>query len=44
MKIGGQWRICSAPSALLLTQAQFADDYELRNLYFFDPNDRLPGA
>jgi hypothetical protein len=36
---GGQWRISSAPSALLLTQVQFADDYELRNLYFFDPND-----
>jgi hypothetical protein len=34
----GQWRISSAPSALLLTQVQFADDYELRNLYFFDPN------
>jgi hypothetical protein len=38
VKIGGQWRISSAPSALLLTQGQFADDYELRNLYFFDPN------
>ena len=25
---------------LLLTQAQFADDYDLRNLYFFDPNYR----
>ena len=37
-KVGGQWRISSAPSALLLTQGQFADDYELRNLYFFDPN------
>ena len=22
---------------LLLTQTQFADDYDLRNLYFFDP-------
>jgi hypothetical protein len=38
VKTGGQWRISSAPSALLLTQGQFADDYELRNLYFFDPN------
>ena len=37
----GQWRICDAPSELLLTQAQFADDYELRNLYFFDPDDRF---
>jgi hypothetical protein len=34
----GQWRISSAPPALLLTQAQFADDFDLRNLYFFDPN------
>jgi hypothetical protein len=34
---GREWRISSAPSALLLTQAQFADDYDLRNLYFFDP-------
>ena len=38
VKMGSQWRISSAPSALLLTQGQFADDYELRNLYFFDPN------
>ena len=38
MKTGGQWRISSAPSELLLTQDQFADDYELRNLYFFDPS------
>jgi hypothetical protein len=35
---GGQWRISSAPPDLLLTPTQFADDYELRNLYFFDPN------
>jgi hypothetical protein len=35
---GGQWRISSAPSTLLLTQSQFSDDYEQRNLYFFDPN------
>jgi lipoprotein LpqB-like beta-propeller protein/sporulation and spore germination protein len=34
----GEWRISTAPAALLLTQAQFADDYDLRNLYFFDPN------
>jgi hypothetical protein len=37
-KTSGEWRISDAPSALLLTQAQFADDYDLRNLYFFDPN------
>jgi hypothetical protein len=40
VQISGQWRISSAPSALLLTQGQFADDYELRNLYFFDPNNQ----
>jgi hypothetical protein len=40
VKIAGQWRISSAPPALLLTQGQFADDYELRNLYFFDPNNQ----
>ena len=34
----GQWRISGAPQYLLLTPTQFADDYELRNLYFFDPN------
>ena len=35
---GGQWRISLVPQDLLLTPDQFADDYELRNLYFFDPN------
>jgi hypothetical protein len=37
VQTGGEWRISSAPSVLLLTQTQFADDYDLRNLYFFDP-------
>jgi len=37
VKTGGQWRISAAPSVLLLTQTQFANDYDLRNLYFFDP-------
>jgi hypothetical protein len=37
----GEWRISSAPSVLLLTQTQFADDYDLRNLYFFDPTYRF---
>jgi Lipoprotein LpqB beta-propeller domain/Sporulation and spore germination len=37
VKTGGEWRISAAPSVLLLTQTQFADDYDLRNLYFFDP-------
>jgi hypothetical protein len=38
---GGHWRISSAPNILLLTQSQFTDDYELRNLYFFDPADKF---
>jgi hypothetical protein len=36
-KVGGQWRISSAPQELLLTSNSFANDYQLRNLYFFDP-------
>jgi hypothetical protein len=37
VETGGEWRISVAPPVLLLTQTQFADDYDLRNLYFFDP-------
>jgi hypothetical protein len=34
----GQWRISNAwGNPLLLTSQEFAADYELRNLYFFDP-------
>jgi hypothetical protein len=33
----GQWRISDAPSELLLTSDSFNSDYQLRNLYFFDP-------
>jgi hypothetical protein len=37
----GQWRIASItgsePIGLLLTTQQFSDDYQQRNLYFFDP-------
>ena len=36
-KVGGQWRIAKAPPDLLLTQLLVPDDYQLRNLYFFDP-------
>jgi hypothetical protein len=36
-KVGGQWRIADAPPELLLTSNSFANDYQLRNLYFFDP-------
>jgi hypothetical protein len=36
-KIGGQWRISQAPEELLLTNDLFNYDYQLRNLYFFDP-------
>ncbi len=33
----GQWRISLPPPEVLLTSASFANDYQLRNLYFFDP-------
>jgi hypothetical protein len=42
-KIGGQWRISQVPvdadgqQELLLTSDLFNYDYQLRNLYFFDP-------
>jgi Lipoprotein LpqB beta-propeller domain/Sporulation and spore germination len=36
-KVGGQWRISKAPPYLLLTSYSFQYDYQLRNLYFFDP-------
>jgi hypothetical protein len=36
-KTGGQWRISTAPPPLLLASDSFANDYQLRNLYFFDP-------
>jgi hypothetical protein len=36
-KVGSQWRIASAPMELLLTTNSFAIDYQLSNLYFFDP-------
>lgn len=39
-KVDGQWRIFSAPQELLLTGDSFANDYQLRNLYFFDPQSR----
>ncbi len=37
IKVGGQWRISAAPPELLLTSDLFKYDYQLRNLYFFDP-------
>jgi Lipoprotein LpqB beta-propeller domain/Sporulation and spore germination len=37
-KVGGQWRISTAPPYLVLTSYSFQYDYQLRNLYFFDPN------
>jgi hypothetical protein len=40
VKLDGQWRISDAPPDLLLTSDSFANDYELRNLYFFDPTGR----
>jgi hypothetical protein len=33
----GEWRISRAPNTLLLTHPEFDADYQLRNLYFFDP-------
>ena len=39
-KVGGQWRISYAPPELLLTSSSFQNDYQLRNLYFFDPLDK----
>jgi Lipoprotein LpqB beta-propeller domain/Sporulation and spore germination len=36
-KVDGQWRISSAPPKLLLTSNSFENDYQLRNLYYFDP-------
>jgi hypothetical protein len=36
-KPGGQWRISVPPPKMLLTSGAFANDYQLRNLYFFDP-------
>jgi hypothetical protein len=40
VKVGGQWRISEAPPKLLLTNDLFKFDYQLRNLYFFDPTGR----
>lgn len=36
-KVNNQWRISSAPQELLLTSSAFTNDYQLRNLFFFDP-------
>ena len=40
VKVGGQWRISKAPPKLLLNSDLFKFDYQLRNLYFFDPTSR----
>ena len=37
VQVGGQWRISQAPADLLLNADLFNLDYQLRNLYFFDP-------
>lgn len=39
-KVQGQWRISSAPQELLLTSSAFENDYQLRDLYFFDPESK----
>ncbi|MGH3247932.1 MAG: LpqB family beta-propeller domain-containing protein [Trebonia sp.] len=41
VKVGGQWRISGAPDELLLSSDSFANDYQLYNLYFFDPTYRF---
>lgn len=41
VKVAGQWRIKYAPPELLLTSDSFSSDYQLRNLYFFDPTERF---
>jgi hypothetical protein len=38
-KVGKEWRISKAPPYLVLTSYSFQYDYQLRNLYFFDPTD-----
>ena len=39
VKLNGQWRISNLHRhPLLLTTTEFAADYQLRNLYFFDPS------
>lgn len=40
IKVGKVWRISQAPSELLLTSDMFVNDYQQRNLYFFDPTFR----
>lgn len=40
VKVGDQWRISGEPKVLLLTSVEFSADYQLRNLYFFDPTRR----
>jgi hypothetical protein len=41
VKVHGQWRISSAPQELLLTSNSFENDYQLRDLYFFDPQSKV---
>jgi hypothetical protein len=36
-KVGKEWRISEAPPYLVLSSYSFQYDYQLRNLYFFDP-------
>jgi hypothetical protein len=38
IRVGGQWRIDSLPSSLLLTQADFQRVYQPRNIYFLAPS------
>ena len=40
-KVGKEWRISKAPPYLVLSSYSFQYDYQLRNLYFFDPTDSV---
>jgi spore germination protein GerM len=39
-KVNNQWRISAMPTERLLTSNSFQNDYQLSNLYFFDPAER----
>ena len=41
IKQGGEWRISTLPSVVLLTQADFLHVYQPRNIYFFDPAEQV---
>jgi spore germination protein GerM len=38
VRVGGQWRISGPPQVLLLSETDFAADYQSRDLYYFNPS------